>query len=140
MLYIWISKQQILISNSFTLLATVGFLGNRLKLPGPSCLDTIVCLHTIVCLMNTPWMQECKTTSHKGLLCLGSGRESETDSGDDKLSHHSSSPESGICNSCDRQSLASAQLPARVDIEALAWGNVTHTGGRLTVADTGELA
>jgi len=64
-------------------------------------------------------------------------RDSENESTDDKLSHDSSSPESGICNSCDRQSLSSAQLPAKIDLDSLAWGNLTHTGGRLTVADTG---
>ena len=71
------------------------------------------------------------------VLVLGSGRESGNESGEDKLSHHSSSPESGICNSSDRQSLASGQIPTRNEIEALAWGNVSHLGGRLCVADTG---
>lgn len=56
---------------------------------------------------------------------------------EDKLSQHSSSPESGICNSCDRQSLLSTQLPANTDVEALAWDNVTHTGAKLSVADSG---
>ena len=73
------------------------------------------------------------------LLFSGSGRESENDSGEDKLSHHSSSPESGICNSCDRQSLISGQIASGIDVEALAWGNTTHMGGRLSVADSGTL-
>lgn len=73
-------------------------------------------------------------------VCVaGSGRESGNESGDDKLSHHSSSPESGICNSCDRQSLESGQIPARTDTEALEWSNITHLGGRLTVNDTGKI-
>lgn len=73
------------------------------------------------------------------MLFSGSGRESENDSGEDKLSHHSSSPESGICNSCDRQSLISGQIASGIDVEALAWGNTTHMGGRLSVADSGTL-
>ncbi|KAF6017051.1 UNC5C [Bugula neritina] len=78
-----------------------------------------------------------KNCDHHDYMQIGSVRDSENESTDDKLSHDSSSPESGICNSCDRQSLSSAQLPAKIDLDSLAWGNLTHTGGRLTVADTG---
>ncbi|XP_067936377.1 netrin receptor UNC5C-like isoform X2 [Watersipora subatra] len=69
---------------------------------------------------------------------IGSGGDSdESGDGDDKLSHHSSSPESGICNSSDRQSIASGASPTRSELEALAWANITHVGGRLCIVDTG---
>lgn len=64
-------------------------------------------------------------------------RDSENESGDEKASQQSSSPESGICNSCDRQSLLSSHLPAATESETIAWGNVTHTGGKLCVPDSG---
>lgn len=88
-------------------------------------------------LLIATFMKSSILTDHPLYSITGSGL-SENESGDDKLSHHSSSPESGICNSCDRQSLISGQIPASIDVDALAWGNVTHTGGRLTVADSGK--
>lgn len=33
--------------------------------------------------------------------------------------------------------MISEHLPANSDVEALAWANLTHTGGKLAVADSG---
>ncbi|XP_013412210.1 netrin receptor UNC5C-like isoform X2 [Lingula anatina] len=37
----------------------------------------------------------------------------------------------------NRQSVTSNLLPSNIDVEALAWGNITHAGGMLTIPETG---
>lgn len=54
-----------------------------------------------------------------------------------KSSDCDSRPNSMYSERTNRHSVISSQLPPNIDMEALVWANVTHTGGRITLPDSG---
>ena len=56
-----------------------------------------------------------------------------------KESDCESRPNSVYSERTNRQSMISCQLPSNIDMEALVYANVTHSGGRITIPDAGEL-
>ena len=55
-----------------------------------------------------------------------------------KSSDCESRPNSMYSERTNRHSVISSQLPPNIDMEALVWANVTHTGGRITLPDSGK--
>jgi len=54
-----------------------------------------------------------------------------------KSSECESRPQSVYSERTNRQSVVSCQLPSNIDVESIVWANVTQTGGRLTLPDSG---
>ncbi|CAH1795522.1 unnamed protein product [Owenia fusiformis] len=61
----------------------------------------------------------------------------KSDSDNSIKSGNSSRPQSVYDSDGHRLSVISCQLPSNIDLENIAWGNITHTGGRLQIPESG---